>query len=269
MNKHHRLFTLLLALCLALLLALPAAGAGSRNVAILVDGAPLRSEAYITEEGVTMVPLRAVAEARGFSVDWDPDTRTVSVTNGPDAVLRSAVVALDPGHGGVSTGAAYEGIREKALNLAIARETASLLEAAGVTVVLTRSGDEDVELHTRTELAARQGADLFVSIHCNASVTNPQAAGIYTAAYSRESEGWNLSQRLRQSMAESTGAADLGGEERPELAVLRTATMPAALVECGFMSTPEELALLVQPEYQAKLAQGIAHGITAYLTQGA
>ena len=60
-------------------------------------------------------------------------------------------------------------------------------------------------------------------------------------------------------------APDMGVEERPDLAVLRTAAMPAALVECGFMSTPAELALLRSEAYQQRIAQGIADGILSHL----
>ena len=265
--------TLLLALGLAVLLTLPAAGAAveaaGRGVAVLVDGAALEApaQAYITEDGVTMVPLRALAEALGFSVHWDQETRTASVTSGPGEAERSAVVVLDPGHGGESTGAGYGGVAEKELNLTIASQAAALLEAAGLTVHMTRTGDEDVSLYDRTAMAAAWGADLFVSVHCNASVLYPDAMGVYTAAFGEETAGWTLAETLRRTMTAAAGAEDMGTEARPNLAVLRTAAMPAALVECGYMSTPEELALLSDADYQARLARGIASGVLDYLAQ--
>lgn len=270
MKKRNRLYTLSLAVCASLLLALPAAGTNRGNVSILVEGVPLNTAgtAYITSGGLTMVPLRAVSEALGFTVTWNGSTRTVSITSG-DVPVLSGVVVLDPGHGGSSAGASFGGMDEKDLNLSIARQAASLLEQTGLTVLLTRADDRDVGLYDRTAFASLQKADLFVSVHCNASVTNPAAKGIYTAAYSQESPGWTLAEALGQSMVQSTGAFDLGVDQRPDLAVLRTAKMPAALVECGFMSTPEELALLLQPDYQAKLARGIADGIISCLTPGA
>lgn len=254
----------LLLLCALLLLTVTAAGAGNSSVNIRVNGIPLQGAetAYISENGVTMVPLRAVSEALGVPVYWDQDTRTVSVGE------TSALVVLDPGHGGASTGASYGGVSEKDLNLSIAQKTAAILEGSGLTVVLTRTGDRDVGLYDRTALAGDLGAEVFVSIHCNASLTNPEAAGIYTAAYGRGSAGWDLSEALRRSMTASTGAADMGAEERPDLAVLRTASMPAALVECGYMSTPAELELLARPEYQELLARGIADGVLAFLAPG-
>ncbi len=261
-----RLYSSLLGVCFILLLSLTAAGAD--NVTITVDGVPLDTMAYISEEGKTMVPLRDLAQALGFSVSWDPQTRTVAVTSGGEPEVQpAALVVIDPGHGGSANGATYEGVAEKDLNLSIAKQAAQLLEEAGLTVLMTRTSDQDVGLYDRIDLANGQGADLFVSVHCNASLTNGAAMGIYTAAASEHSDGWILADILRQAMMSATGAADMGSEARPNLAVLRTAEVPAALVECGYMSTPEELALLVQPAYQEKLAMGIADGILTYLEQ--
>ena len=283
-----RLYSLLLALCMLLLLSLSASGADGRGVAITIDGMPLDApEAYINEDGVTMVPLRKLSEALGFTVTWDSRTRTVSISAGPGVEEGSgteedseaeedredsgltvpALVVLDPGHGGSADGAVYEGAAEKELNLAIASQAARLLEEAGVTVLMTRTDDRDVGLYQRTELANSREADLFVSVHCNASLTNPAAQGIYTAAGSEHSQGWVLAEVLRQTMMDAAGAADMGTEPRPNLAVLRTAQMPAALVECGYMSTPAELERLRQPDYQLLLAQGIADGVLTYLAQ--
>ncbi len=264
-----RLYTLLLTLGLLLVLTLTASGAGN-GVRIFVNGSPLDAPAsYISAGGTTMVPLRAIAEALGCTVAWDPATATVSISSLPEdaAPNGSPLVVLDPGHGGDHNGAEYGGVKEKDLNLAIASKTASLLEAEGVTVRMTRSIDQSVDLYARSGLANTLGADLFVSVHCNASVEHDDALGVYTCAYSQGTEGWQLAQILRETMLDATGAADFGMEERPNLAVLRTAQVPAALVECGFMSTPSELALLTQPEYQDKLARGIADGILACLAQ--
>lgn len=264
-----RLYSALLALGLIFSLTLTASGAG--GVRVLVDGVPLdASGAYINEDGVTMIPLRAVSEAMGCTVGWDAAAQTVSITSPwPDAApeKHGVLVVLDPGHGGSANGAEYGGVMEKDLNLSIALQAAKLLENAGLTVLMTRTDDRDVDLYERTDLANGQEADLFVSVHCNANVEHDDALGIYTCAYSEGTEGWRLAETLYGTMQAATGAPAFEMEPRPNLAVLRTSKMPAALVECGFMSTGAELALLVQPEYQAKLARGIADGILAYLVQ--
>ena len=270
-----RLLSPLLLLCTLLALTVLAAGADSRSLSITLEGAPLDiPEAYITPEGVTMVPLRALSEALGFHVSWDSASRTASISlEAPEPPAAeeeealSGLVVLDPGHGGSANGAAYGGVAEKDLNLAIASQAARLLEEAGLTVFMPRSDDRDVPLYRRSGLANSLGADLFVSVHCNASLTNPEARGVYTAAAERQSEGWVLAEVLRQTMMDAAGAEDMGTEPRPNLAVLRTAQVPAALVECGYMSTPAELALLAAPDYQLQLAHGIAEGVVTYLAQ--
>ena len=270
-----RFYTLFLTLGLLAALALPASGAVRDGVNITVDGVPIGSDmAYITDGGTTMVPLRLIAEALGCGVEWDADTRTVIITSAPvpeepedSTPEKSPLVVLDPGHGGEYNGAEYGGIREKDLNLSIALQAAQLLEEEGVTVEMTRRTDEDIDLYARTDFANDLKADIFVSVHCNANVEHDDALGIYTCAYSMDSPGWPLAEQLHDSMIAATGAADFEMEERPNLAVLRTSEMPAALVECGFMSTESELAMLVQPEYQARLARGIADGVLAYLAQ--
>lgn len=250
---------------LALVLCLTAAGANENGVTVMVDGAPLAVEAYINENGSTMVPLRALAEALGCTVTWDGESRTAIVTSGEDEISAPPVVMLDPGHGGESTGASYSGVAEKDLNLAIAQKAAAFLAEAGVDVRMTRTDDRDVGLYERTDLAAQAEAALFVSVHCNASLTHSDAMGVYTAAYEEGGESWRMAEALRTSVTAAAGAGDMGTEARPDLAVLRTASMPAVLVECGYMSTPEELSLLAWPEYQTRLARGIADGILACL----
>lgn len=271
-----RFYILFLTLGLLMALAVPASGAVPSGVNIIVDGIPIDSDmAYINDSGTTMIPLRLAVEAFGWNVDWDADTRTVIISSDPvlpddPASEASPLVVLDPGHGGEYNGAEYGGIKEKDLNLSIALQTARLLEAEGITVEMTRRTDEDVDLYARTDFANKLQADIFVSVHCNASVEHEDALGIYTCAYSKDSPGWPLAERLHDAMMAATGAPgapDFDMEERPNLVVLHSSEMPSALVECGFMSTESELAMLVQPEYQAKLARGIADGILAYLAQ--
>lgn len=270
--KLKRIYTFLMALGIVLTLSLTASGANWSGVRILVNGGELDdSAAYISQEGTTMVSLRAIAEALGCEVAWDPVTRTAVITSTPaqaeEEPAYSALVVLDPGHGGGAEGACYDGVQEKDLNLAIASRAAELLEEAGVTVAMTRTDDSYVDLYERSGLANEMKADLFVSVHCNANLDHDDVTGIYTCAHSEGTNGWRLAELLHQTMRSATGADDFGMEERPNLAVLRTSLMPAALVECGFMSTSSELELLVRPEYQDRLAQGIADGILAYLAQ--
>ena len=184
-------------------------------------------------------------------------------------------IFIDQGHNpqGVNAGAEGFGLREQDVNYAVGMELARLLNSdprfvarvSRTTPTESLGASNAASLQRRVQMANSWPADYFVSIHCNASTSNLRATGIYTAAYSAYVPGWRLAQTLRKSMMAATGAGDMGTEARPDLAVLRTSKMPAALAECGFMSTPAELALLRDSAYQAKLARGIADGILSYL----
>lgn len=219
---------------------------------------------------------------------------------GEAEVQRSGpLVVIDPGHGGEDQGAQGAGaVLEKSMTLAVARLTAERLRAAGIEVRLTREGDETVALRDRTALANRLRADAFVSIHANASpargargaetyymsadASDPQAA----AAAERENAPaetttlglilWDLahvanlnaSARLAREIQDRLnvvhGIAARGVKQAP-FVVLTGATMPAALVEIGFLSHPEEGQLVSQPDTQGRIADALAAGILAFL----
>lgn len=210
----------------------------------------------------TMVPLRFVSEGLHAQVAWDNPTRTASIVTS-DRTLTGRTVALDAGHGGIHSGAVYEGVWEKNLTLAITLRVAQLLEDRGCRVVLTRAGDQTVDLYERCDIANAHGADIFVSIHANASVTSARFQGTYTYSYPGSARGEDLAQALQNATVASAGSVDRG-ILTANFVVLRETRMPAALVETGFMTCHEELMRLCDPDYQEKLAQGIAQGVEDY-----
>lgn len=181
--------------------------------------------------------------------DWDPSAYTV---------------VLDAGHGGSASGAMYEGIMEKNITLPITLRAGELLEEKGYNIVLTRSTDVYMDLYDRSKIANNVGADIFVSIHANASSTNREFEGTFTYSYPGSQEGERLAQMIQNAVVRSVGSIDRGLLTN-NYVVLRETNMPAALLETGFMSCHEELMRLVEPEYQEKLAQGVARGIENYL----
>ena len=158
-------------------------------------------------------------------------------------------------------------IYEKDLTLAISLKLQETLEAAGYNVVMTRTGETAGDLYERSELANAAGADLFVSVHINASGTVPPSRALYIppplpAAAARPLPRWCRAPCARPP-APSTGASP-----RRTFVVLRETNKAAVLVECGFMSNVEELEQLKSDDYQWKLAQGITQGVTDYLNAG-
>lgn len=213
------------------------------------------------EAGVGGVQVTAfLTEADRFLTDFVPAT--------PIDPNKSTVV-LDPGHGGDRSGAAYPDaagreIMEKDLTLSMSRKLRDLLVAAGYNVVMTREDDREVDLYERADIANAVEADLFVSIHCNASGTVPEFQGIYTYHHPDSQRGARLAQAIQTPLCALTGAIDRGINSA-DFVVLRETGMCAVLVETGFMSNTAELALLCDPAYQDKIAQGIAEGIVRYL----
>lgn len=264
-----RLFSLAMALAITMLLMLSVSGSvGRRVVTVVLNGETVTFDtpAYI-ENNRTMVPLRAVAEALGLEVTWDQTSATAWLSDGSwSPSLRGRTIVVDPGHGGASTGASYGGVRESALNLSIAQALAEELRSLGASVVMTRSSDKDISLADRAAMANRLKADLFLSVHCNVSPTNPSAKGVYTAYHGSSAQSRRAAELLKNAMVSSAGVPDMGAHDRSDLAVLRLTDMPAVLLECGFMSTPEELALLLQPEHQKALAQGAAYGAALFFS---
>lgn len=224
----------------------------------------------------TMVPLRFFSEALGCRVGWLPGSNTASITapNLPQGSLAEGLnapknpgrylIALDAGHGGSASGAYYEGVAEKDLNLAITYRLKAILEAQGYRTLMTRSGDEDVSLSARARKANAAKADLFVSIHCNAAVNSPKFQGLYVYHYPGSATGRALAQAIQTPACGFSGAVDRGVASA-DFAVVRETHMPAVLVESGFMTSSEELRWLRSEAFQANLARGIAQGIGDYL----
>ena len=194
-------------------------------------------------------------------------------------------ICLDPGHGGKDPGNTEGPRREKDYTLLLGRELQSQLEKAGYRVVATRNRDEFPELDERPVYANRRKADLFISLHFNsAAATSASGIEIFclTPAGAPSSharpEGYNgsslpgnrndsqnmlLAYQIQKSLVKETRAEDRG-IVRARFAVLKNATMPAVLVEGGFMSNPTEGRRIYDTAYRKTLAKGIVDGIKAY-----
>jgi len=189
------------------------------------------------------------------------DETAVEITRSP---LYQKTIAVDPGHGGTDPGAiGSTGLQEKAVTLDIAKRLAAMLEEAGAKAVLTRTDDVSVFLPERVRIAADARADAFVSVHANAGRTD-EPAGTETLFCSNVPMSSRLAQCVQASLVKETGRLDRGTRERPDLYVIREATMPSCLVEVLFMSNLTEELLLIDPAFREKAARGIANGIWAY-----
>ncbi len=191
----------------------------------------------------------------------------------PGSLLTSPsapVVVLDVGHGGQDQGAkaSHPFCEEKKMTLLTARLVRQYLEQLGYHVVMTRKSDSFISLPRRVEIAKQARGNIFVSIHYNSS-RSPEAKGIEVFFFdsqenkkrgtaSRKLADAVLSKVIRKTSAHSRGV------KKGNFYVIRETSMPAVLVEGGFISNPQERTLLKSRDYQEKIAQGIADGIDQY-----
>lgn len=219
-----------------------------------------------------------------FKKGIDPIIRSYSYV--PSKLPR--VVVLDPGHGGNDTGAiGGRKVYEKKAVLSIANRVKGHLESKKVQVRMSRSTDVYLTLQQRCDFAAEAGADLFVSIHAD-SAGDGSANGVETFVLT--AEGCDSSNHYGEPGDTSAGKGNLNdaanavlgfsiqsnlvktskrsdrGLRRARFFVLKNAPCPAALVECGFLSNPEEEALMIDANYREAVARGISNGILGYMT---
>jgi N-acetylmuramoyl-L-alanine amidase len=198
--------------------------------------------------------------------------------------MSEPVITIDPGHGGDDLGAVVKGRQEKAIVLAVAKILAKKLSPWKTR--LTREGDYYVPLDRRIEHSLADGASLFISLHAN-QVANKKSRGIAIYAYGKSR--WFIPRRLfrrklpqlpappAKNAREGAGLAkavanglraqglDSDPDARAAYYVLKNPEIPSILIELGYLSNPQEAALLADPDYQERLAEGIAEGLRGYL----
>jgi len=176
------------------------------------------------------------------------------------------VIAINAGHGGRDPGAAVGDVLEKDLNLAIAEKLQLLVDAEPDLVAkMTRSLDLFVPLEDRIRIAEEAGATIYVSVHVNSFGTE-EAHGVETIVSDQhplDGDSWVLAELLQDAVTEATGARDRGA--RSQDSYMHRAEIPAASVEVGYLTNPEERERLLDPAYQDQIAAGILAGIRQFM----
>lgn len=190
------------------------------------------------------------------------------------APLSGTVLVLDAGHGGKDEGAIVEGVTEKGINLAIVMKLQKLFEDAGAKVVLTRVDENDLSSstasnHKREDMKNRisiindEKNDLLLSIHLN-SYSNTSVKGAQTFYMKGNAASELLARCIQVQFLEIESKM----EPKPgDYYLLNNSRIPAVLVECGFLSNPEEREKLQQEEYQDKIANLIFAGTLNYFKE--
>jgi len=175
------------------------------------------------------------------------------------------LVVLDPGHGGKDPGAVRAGIVEKDIALSIARVVKGQLAALGHKVIMTRNDDTFLSPKQRTDIANAQPADLFVSIHCNSTLSLvTTATGVETLYYPENTKAFVAATLIQREVVGATHAFSRGSKPRTNVWVVKHTRMPSVLIECGFVSNPSDAGVLNMPEYRRTMGQAITSGIIHY-----
>lgn len=194
--------------------------------------------------------------------------------------IRNTVVVIDAGHGGRDPGASgATGLTEKVINLQIALKLRRLIEQGGGTAIMIREDDSGLyteggngretrkseDLKNRHAIINSCGADILISIHLN-SFQERQYYGAQTFYPSNDEKSRRLAESIQNEMIKVLGRGnDRKSKPTDSVYILKNNNMPSALVECGFLSNPEEERLLGDEHYQEKVAWSIFVGIVKYM----
>ena len=193
-------------------------------------------------------------------------TITQGVSDKPEekaVIKKSAIkgkVVIDPGHGGSDYGAIREGINEKDITLDVSQRVASILKSKGYKVAMTRNDDTYVSLQERVDFSENEAPEIFVSIHVNSAVAS-EPCGIETHYYHDYSTG--LAKIIHSHLIKEIDTKDRG-LFKSKFYVINHTTVPAILVEMGFLSNEKERAELISDKRKQKTAKAIAEGVIEY-----
>jgi N-acetylmuramoyl-L-alanine amidase len=265
-------------------------------------------------------PFRIVLDVWGIDVEAPAATNLTppviaekNSTKLPDGAIVKQLalgvrrIIIDPGHGGKDSGAlgAIRGVQEKRITLQIGRKLAAKIRSQlGCDVIMTRKDDTFVSLEERTAIANTKDADLFISIHCNASPDH-RATGLETFILNLATDNEAILVAARENATSTKNISDLDsilkdlmrnakvsestrlasyvqqttlfqvhkkyhgilnkGVKKAPFYVLLGANMPSILIETGFISNREECRRLMNSNYQDHIAQGILDGVKRYI----
>ena len=187
-------------------------------------------------------------------------------------------VVIDPGHGDSDPGKiGINGALEKEINLKIAREIKKLLEEQEIEVLMTREDDKSLakesdtnkkvqDMKARVQLMNESKADLIISIHQN-SYTDESVHGAQVFYYTHSENGKTYAEIMQKALLEVDPENTRQAKADDTYYILKRTSSPTIIVECGFLSNPEEAEQLNTEEYQKKLAKAITQGIMACLSK--
>ena len=193
--------------------------------------------------------------------------------------VSGKIVVVDAGHGVPDEGAEVgDGTTEAQTNLKIALKLQNLLEQSGCVVILTRSDENGIydldsktlkqkkisDIRNRVKIGNESSADIFVSIHLN-KIPEQKYDGWQTFYNKNSEQGQKLAKQIQANLNESIQKKNKRVASKIEnIYIINNVEIPTTIVECGFLSNPQEKELLLTNSYQNRLAWGIYNGIIDY-----
>ncbi|MCL2376548.1 MAG: N-acetylmuramoyl-L-alanine amidase family protein [Defluviitaleaceae bacterium] len=225
----------------------------------------LRMVEIVTENGVTSFTFNTT---QIMAFDITEDAERIFIRPIHPRERYAFIVMIDPGHGGRYPGAVHRGLRESDLALDTALMVMEMLAADGIVrAYMTRNADVTVANSRRAEMA-NQTADIFVSIHYNASArgTAQGTETLYTVPDIEAERGLSfnsghLANIFQDNLVEALDSIDRGTRNRPLIIVLNQTRIPAILLEVGFMDHPEEALRIADPAHRRRAAEAIVQSI--------
>ncbi|UEG67197.1 N-acetylmuramoyl-L-alanine amidase [Weissella hellenica] len=233
-------------------------GINGSPISVLKKGEHLQ----IIEKKEGWYQVRRDDESTGWVAGWLLKRKTPLKKVTP---LSEATVVLDPGHGGSDVGSlSSNGKYEKTYTLLLAKRVKKELEKSGTRVIMTRSTDKLVYLANIPKVAENKHADLFVSFHFDSAPSKNQATG-YTTYYYHQNNG---SYALAKSVNTAMNLPLINkGVEFGDFLVIRQNTVPAILLESGYMNNKKDFNYIKSKKYQEKVAKAVPIGLQNYLTR--
>ena len=186
----------------------------------------------------------------------------------PNVKRDKFFVLIDPGHGGLDPGAiGIGGLRESDVVLEVSKIVKKFLSEKGVKVRLTRNKELDLDLPPRVSFANKTDADIFVSIHANASRGKRRDINGLETFFYRGWKGRLLAKRIQKQILKVSPGSPDRGVKQGRFYVIKNTKMPAVLVEIGFLTGRLDARRLEKPVHRKRIAFAIAKGIIEYLNK--
>ncbi len=229
----------------------------------------------LNKKKIRMIVLGVFVFIFGFAFICDKNESVPTVS----LPVSGKTIVIDAGHGKPDEGAqSNNGTTEAETNLKIAIKLQNLLEQSGSTVILTRSDENAIydidartlkqkkisDIHNRVKIGNESSADIFVSIHLN-KIPQQQYDGWQTFYNAKSEDGQKLAVSIQNNLNNAIQKENNRvAKSIDSVYIVKHVEIPMTIVECGFLSNPEEEKLLLEDEYQNRLAWGIYNGIINY-----